>query len=253
MSAANLFDKLSSRIFLFLLACYVYSLFFIETWLFLSLGVLTLAAFELLMLILSKNSWVSARSLKRKTLKTLLLASREENLRLFARALGDEYKVLVKETHLVFFKHNRKCALFVRFEKLPLSDKDVVECARVDKNFREIYICCKSCDNTARIMQNVLESQKITIYEQNDVFELLKKHETYPSFELVAKPRFSRLFSQMFSARNIKNYLFCAGIILLFSVFSPLKLYYYIASGICVVLSLVCLIKNGRRGSKELL
>ena len=253
MSAANLFDKLSSRIFLFLLACYVYSLFFPETWLFLSLGAVTLAAFELVTLILSKNTWVSTRSLKRKTLKTLQLSSRYDNLKLFARALEGEYKVLVKETHLVFFKHNKKCALFSRFEKLPLTDKEVVECARLDKNFREIYICCKSCDNSARIMQNVLDSQKIVIYEQNDVFELLKKHETYPSFELVEKPRFSRLFSQMFSARNIKNYLFCAGIILLFSVFSPLKLYYYIASGVCVLLSLVCLIKSGRRITKELL
>ena len=253
MSAANLFDKLSSRIFLFLLACYVYSLFFPQTWLFLLLGGLTLAAFELVFLILSKNRRFSTHALKRRTLKTLLLSSREENLRLIARALESEYKVAVKDTHLVFFKHNKKCGLFVKFDKMPLSDKDVVECARTDKNFREVYICCKSCDNSARIMQNVLDSRKIVIYEQNDVFDLLRKHETYPSFELVAKPRFFRLFSQMFAPRNLKNYLFCAGIILLFSLMSPLKLYYYIASGVCVLFAVACLFKQSRRNAKELL
>lgn len=252
MTAANLFDKLASRVLLFLIATYLYSLVLPEPWVYLTLAALTLASFELVLLILSKNNKLLDRSLKRRTLRTLSLSSAEENLALFARAL-ESYAPERKSDRLLFSREGKPCALFLRFEH-PLTDRDVAECVRAGKDAQEIYILCRTAEYQGRVLADAYESKPVILYEQADVFRLLKKHETFPTPDPVQKkPHFSRVVTRMFAPKNVKSYVLSAGIILLFSLFSPLRVYYYVASGACLVLALVCLVKRGRSSLPDVL
>ena len=252
MTAANVFDKLSSRIFLFLLAAYAYSAIFEETWIFLLLAALTLASFELLLGILSRTNRFSARALRRQTLRALSLSSAEEQIDLFARALAN-YQPQRKSDRILFRREGLRCALFVKFSREPLTDRDVAEFVRSERTADEIYILCRSSEFPARTLAEGYTSCRVILYEQSEIFRMLRKHETFPAQPPEPKAGLSRLFSRMFLARNAKGYFLAGLVILAFSFFSPLRIYYLAAGGICFVLSFVCLVRRGRHSPPDVL
>ena len=126
-----------------------------------------------------------------------------------------------------------------------LSPDDIVKI--IQKTAKEekerLVICCESYSQESLIFIKKLK-QKIILLDQYETYlYIYKEYEYFPEITNVKESKklnFKTLFFSIFSRAKAKNYLLCAGIILLSSFFVKINIYYAIISTLLILFSLIC-------------
>lgn len=126
-----------------------------------------------------------------------------------------------------------------------LSPDDIVKI--IQKTAKEekerLIICCESYSQEALIFIKKLKEKIILLNQYETYIYIYKEYEYFPEITNVKEDKkfdFKALFFSIFSRAKAKNYLFCAGVILLSSFFVKMNVYYTIFSTLLILFSLFC-------------
>lgn len=119
------------------------------------------------------------------------------------------------------------------------------------KNITECYLLSRIMDRRCLALARNLKEFNLHLITTKQLYhlalrrskssnkKLLEKRDNTPN---ITKVKFSDLFNILFSRRNCSRYLITACILAFMSIFTPLRTYYLVMSGVTVVLSALCLL-----------
>lgn len=155
----------------------------------------------------------------------------------------------------IILKTNRDCQIskskdyiewdnhvFIPFyEKETLLNDDIRKIFKKHNNVKNIIIACIDCDEKAYTLANKIKQTTFTILNEQQTFNLFKKYNFYPDFniELNKKEKFkySNLKTVAFKKANAKHYFFSGILILITSFFIRYNIYYLIFATLLFVFS----------------
>ena len=153
-------------------------------------------------------------------------------------------------------KDGVRIGLFLCFDLAPLSAQTALNCCKtaVDERLEQIYLLCAAAEDSALRMIKSYAPVKASILQGNAVFAMLKQNSYFPKITAIPmkEKTFGNFIKSIINRKRFKGYFFTGVFILFLSVFTPFKLYYQVFSGFLLLLSALCLLRNGKSESEEL-
>ena len=144
------------------------------------------------------------------------------------------YSILLSVNHAITQTKNsirwENCAFVPFYENTTITSDTVAKIFKDNKIANNIFIAGISFSEDAVKLASKIKQCKITLLDESQIFNILKKYDFYPDFkiELNKKEKFkySRLKEIAFTKTNAKHYLISGFIILLTSFFIKYNIYY---------------------------
>lgn len=128
-------------------------------------------------------------------------------------------------------------------------EKIIASCKKAKKlNKTKVLIFCKTAKNNETIFANSITNFKVEICDGIGLFKLLKNNNYAFEEEIVSnkniKFTLNKFKEALLRKKNAKTYLGFGFLMLFFSLFTFLKLYYYVFSAIFFSLFMLCIFKK---------
>lgn len=211
--------------------------------------------FSLLMLILLEK--ISSRKEKNKKIKatklnhiedvnkTFIFTEQNNLIDFFYKLFSKKDKVEVHQDYLEIIKQDKKIAVLLNFKYTSLNADKLIELVNktTSKKYDRILILCSNYDiNILNVLDNFKTQILVLDYKQT-YYNILEKYEFYPEIIKTekAKPKksFALFMTKILDKKKTKSYIFSAFVLLFYSLFVSIKIYYYIIITLLLTLAIL--------------
>jgi hypothetical protein len=176
-------------------------------------------------------------------MRHLTFCSEAEQLDFFFALLSKRGEVERKED-CVLARPESSIVFFSRIRQMKLMPQDVTELYIRAKKYphAEIRILCSEYTPQAALTARSVPYGTVTLYNEAEVFLIMKEHDFFPE---VAEPekkkggRLQLLLSAAFCRKKVKGYLLSAAALVLASIFMRYTLYYRIFASLLLIAALL--------------
>lgn len=173
-----------------------------------------------------------------------------ENARSLAESAPENAVISIEENMIVADYNGKRVLVFVNYKLGETTAEDIFKAYRfaVKNSIETVYALAKDNRRQARLASSELNVRFIfplrrelkTYYVKHNLVPKLPEKTKKRSVKL----RFSEIFEFVTDSRRIKYYIFSAALLAVFSLFTPLKLYYLILSALPLTLAFAGIIKR---------
>ncbi len=246
VTPAMIIDTLFSSFIAFLL-CFILANCFIDRIIAISLSITLGAVFGVFVFsVLFKKKFKSRikgqqKKEKEQMVNTLNFLSKEKQIELLTKAVKKEGEKAEKQKGAIFI-HDKKIALFIKFNFDGISKTDIV---RIFNSIKSDYIAYVFCTPPTSDVQNFAErfDGRIKLVNEVETYKFLKKHDELPDGDFPLEKRNKATlssFKNLIKKSKAKSHFWLGFVFICTSYFVPIKLYYVIFGCIFLILSLFC-------------